>query len=313
MRNRLAISALVLVSCVFWLVLLTRAQTAAPTQSGGGESQGLAPVDPEELDQHIDGWGRPVSIEDWRPLDWPTEGLKSAPPPRHDISGTWEPARGWRNGVQAWGPDNYQLDGKHALVPFTPLGDQVWKTHRYMDGLGAFPYSEVNDPFKMCDPPGFPRVELQELRGLQIIQMPMKVLVTYQNNQIWRNIWTDGRNFPKITEPRWYGYSVGKWVDDTTLVVETVGMDQRTWIDNVGRPHSEELRVEERFHRVNHDIIELTVTITDPQLYTKPWNALDKFPLRLQSESFDVREMLCSESEAEEYEKHVGEETKVKP
>jgi hypothetical protein len=79
MRNGLAISALVVVSCVFWLVLLTRAQTAAPTQSGGGESQSVAPVDPEELDQHIDGWGRPVSIEDWHPLNWPTEGLKSAP------------------------------------------------------------------------------------------------------------------------------------------------------------------------------------------------------------------------------------------
>jgi len=90
----------------------------------------------------------------------------------------------------------------------------------------------------------------------------------------------DGREFPSqdISEPRWYGYSIGKWEDDTTFVVQTVGLDARTWIDNVGRPHSSDLRVEERFHRVNHDLLELTLTIIDPTMYTKPWNALVKFP-----------------------------------
>jgi hypothetical protein len=66
------------------------------------------------------------------------------------------------------------------------------------------------------------------------------------------------------------------------------------------------LRVEERFHRVNHDILELTLTIIDPKIYTKPWNALDKFPLRLQSADFDLREMICSPSEQAEYDKQVS-------
>jgi hypothetical protein len=70
--------------------------------------------------------------------------------------------------------------------------------------------------------------------------------------------------------------------------------------------------VEERFHRVNHDIMELTVTIIDPAYYTKPWNALDKYPMRLQSGSFDIREMVCSESEASEYNKEVGEAAESK-
>jgi hypothetical protein len=100
-------------------------------------------------------------------------------------------------------------------------------------------------------------------------------------------------------------------MDDTTLFVETIGMDERTWIDNIGRPHTKDLRVEERFHRVNQDIIELTTTIIDPQYYSKPWNALDKYPLRLQSDSFDVREMLCSVSEALEYTQHIGDDTKI--
>jgi hypothetical protein len=303
MLKRLMTPTMIFAGLMFWPILIAHAQAAPATQSGGT-------VDPEELDQHLDGWGRPVPINDYRPLNWPAETMKSTPAPQHDISGVWEPARGWRNGVQAWGPDNYQMDGRHPLRPFTALGEKVWESHKYMDGLGASPYGQVNDPFKLCDPPGFPRVELQELRAIQVIQLPKRVLVNYQNDQIFRTIWMDGRDFPKtITEPRWFGYSTGKWVDDTTFVVETVGMDERTWIDNIGSPHTADLRVEERFHRVNHDIMELTVTIIDPTLYEKPWNALDKYPMRLQSDSFDIHEMLCSESEAVEYEKHVGDET----
>jgi hypothetical protein len=268
---------------------IAHSQTA-PTAGSG------AVVNPDDLEQHVDGWGRPVPKA--------AEG-KSAPAPVHNISGTWEPAKGWRNGVQAQGAYNYPMDGKHP-IPFTPLGEQMWKTHKYGDGFGNSPVAEVNDPFEMCDPIGFPRINLHDLRAVEVVQTPKKVLLIYENDQVWRNIWTDGRNFPKITEARWYGYSTGKWVDDTTFVAETVGLDERTWIDNVGRPHTKDLRVEERFHRVNHDLMELTVTIIDPTLYTKPWNALDKYPLRLQSDSFDIREMVCSESEAAEYNKEIA-------
>ena len=170
---------------------------------------------------------------------------------------------------------------------------------------------DTNDPANLyCDRLGFPREDLYNLRGLQIVQTQNELLMLYEYDQAWRTIWTDGRTFPKdytdTLEPRWYGYSVGKWVDDTTLVVETVGADERTWIDNGGRPHSDELRVEERFHRVNHDILELTVTIDDPKIYTKPWLALDKSPLRLQPPDFDIREQVCSPSELADYLKQVG-------
>jgi hypothetical protein len=160
----------------------------------------------------------------------------------------------------------------------------------------------------VCDPIGFPRIELFGFRAMQILQTEKQVLVFYQNDRTFRSIWTDGRNFPdkNILEPRWYGYSTGKWMDDTTLVVETIGIDERNWIDNAGRPLSDELKVTETWHRVNHDIMELTLTITDPKMYTKPWNALNKFRMRLQPADFDIREMLCSPSEQEEYDKIVS-------
>jgi hypothetical protein len=106
---------------------------------------------------------------------------------------------------------------------------------------------------------------------------------------------------------------VGQWVDDYTLVVQTVGMSEKTWIDNAGRPHSGELKVEERFRRVDHDHLELTVTINDPKMYTQPWLALNKFPLRLQPRGFDIREMYCSPSDIAEYNKVIGDEVVAPP
>ncbi len=285
MLNRLAVP-IVLAASMFSLP--ARAQNAATLEPGTAE--------------HVDGWYRDVPV--------PPKDQKSLAAPRHDLSGIWEPAAGWRAGVQQYGAMQYPSDNKpeHQL-PFTPLGEKTWKSHRPGFGTTEVAIGTNNDPFDVCDPIGFPRLELFGFRSIQITQTEKQVLILYQNDRTFRNIWTDGRDFPPqkdIMEPRWFGYSVGKWVDDTTLVVETIGLDERTWLDNAGRPHSGDLRVEERFHRVNHDIFELTVTIIDPQMYTKPWNALDKFPMRLQSADFDIREMLCSPSEQAEYDKQVS-------
>jgi len=224
---------------------------------------------------------------------------KAAPPPRHDISGIWDPAN---RGIQGRGAQAMPADDKpeHKLA-FTPLGLQMFMRNKPGTGPTEVPEAEVNDPVHMCDPQGFPRENLFELRTTQIIQTPVQVVVLYEYDKVWRVIWTDGRELPKDPEPRWYGYSVGKWKDDTTFVVQTSGTDDRTWLDNAGRPHSSDLRVEEQFHRVDHDTLELTVMIDDPKVYTKPWVALDKLRFDLQPSNFDVREMICSPSETAEY------------
>jgi hypothetical protein len=128
----------------------------------------------------------------------------------------------------------------------------------------------------------------------------------YQYQRVWRVIWTDGRELPKDPDPRWYGYSVGKWADDYTFVVETVGLDERTWLDNAGDPHSSELRVEERYVRVDHDTVELTVKIDDPKAYADSWLARDKLHLTLQPAKTDILEMICAPTEAEAYKKAIA-------
>jgi hypothetical protein len=186
-----------------------------------------------------------------------------------------------------------------ATMPYTPQGKQAMDSHKAGFGVNIAPIAEINDPFDTCDPIGFPRIILFNLRAVQIVQTPKQVLMLYQNTRTFRTIWTD-RELPKaaeITEPRWFGYSVGKWTDPTTLVVTTTGLDESTWIDNVGRPHSDQLVVEETYHRVDELNIDLTVKITDPVMYTQPWYPLKNFRLGMNSPDFDIREMICSVSQ----------------
>ena len=288
MPNRLVAGTLAFALLVF--SPLVRVQ-AIPPQSGA--------IDQNEQPPAHDGWGRPIIA--------PVKSQKAAPAPRHDISGTWEPANGFLDGLGPYGAKAMPEDGKpeHEL-PYTPLGLEALKRNKPTIGLRSVLPGETNDPVNFCDPQGFPRENLFQLRTTQILQTPVSVVILYEFDRIWRVIWTDGRQLPKDPEPRWFGYSVGKWLDDYTLVVETTGIDERSWLDLVGRPHSGDLHVEERFHRADRDHLEWTVHVDDPKMYTKPWTALDKFPMKLMPPDFDVREMICSPSESAEYDKLIA-------
>jgi hypothetical protein len=229
---------------------------------------------------------------------WNNAGLSeppkgpSGPAPRRDLSGTWDAGFA---GVQPTG---------HTAAPFTAVGEQMAKANKPGNGTRIVQVTDDNDPLStMGDPTGFPRIVLYELRPFQIVQTPNQVLILYMFEKRWRVVWTDGRQLPKDPDPRWYGYSIGKWEDDTTFVVQSNGTDERTWLDNAGNPHSNEMRVEERYHRVNQNTLELTVTIDDPKAYTKPWVARNKLALRLMPPDTDLMEMIPSASEAAEYKK----------
>jgi hypothetical protein len=221
--------------------------------------------------------------------------LQTGPPasaPKRDLAGIWDAGGA---GIGARGA---------APAPLTPWGEALGKTHKAGDGIRQSPIEEINDPLStMGDPEGFPRNLLFELRPFQIVHTPNQVLMLYMFEKRWRVIWTDGRQLPKDPDPRWYGYSVGRWEDDSTFVVDSNGTDERTWLDNAGNPHSTEMKVEERYHRVNANTLELTVTIDDPKAYTKPWVARNKLPLRLMPPNTDLMEMIPSATEAAAYKK----------
>jgi len=223
-----------------------------------------------------------------------------APAPLRDISGIWEP----RGGTQGVGPQAMPGDGKPGHEPlYTPFGLELLKRNKPTRGIHEVPTGEENDPGHTCDPLGFPRENLFELRTTQFVQTPAQVIVLYTYDKIWRTIWTDGRELAKDPDPRWFGYSVGKWTDDYTFVVQSNGMDDRTWVDNTGRPHTEDLRTEEVFHRIDRDNLELTMTIDDPKVYAKPWIAVNKMPFKLRPPNTELLEMMCSPSEMAVYNK----------
>jgi len=271
---------------------------AAPSHAvHGASAQSGTAQEQEEGGQELDGWERPIV-----PLP---KDRKSAHAPRRDISGIWDPGL---TGIGMLGAKAMPDDGKpEHQPPYTPLGLQMLARAKPNSGTKAVLPRDTNDPvFKDGDPQGMPREDLYELRTIQIYRSPENMAILYQFNKVWRVIWTDGRKLPENPEPRWYGYSVGKWSDDSTFVVETIGILDDTWIDRIGRPHSADLRVEERFHRPDRDHLELTVTIDDPKMYTRPWVALDKLIFDLQPPSFDVREMIWSPSQYEKYNKLMG-------
>jgi hypothetical protein len=247
--------------------------------------------------------------------DFDFPGKKSGPAPRRNISGIWEFAKGGAEGIQADGAKAMPSDGKpeHEL-PYTPEGRKAFMANKPSYGITQVPSALSNDPLPGCDPQGFPRIVLHNARTEQIIQTPNQLVILYQFNKKWRVIWTDGRklnmdpDLPGWTakdgpppESRWWGYSVGRWVDDYTFVAESFGFDDRSWLDNAGRPHSDAMRVVETYHRVDADHLQKTILIDDPKFYTKPWIALDKLPYRLQNPGFDIPEQECVPSETVKY------------
>jgi len=230
-----------------------------------------------------------------RPQSEVAKNQKTAATPRRDMSGIWD-VEDRMEGIAPTGVKSH--------APFTAWGeDRANNVYKPGDVPRRVSIVLVNDPLDGCDPAGFPRNLLFELRPFHVVQTPNQTLMMYQYQQVWRTVWTDGRALPKDPEPSWYGYSVGKWVDDYPFVVETAGLDERTWLDNAGDPHSSELRVEERYHRVNRDTMELTVKIDDPKAYTEPWLGRDKLQLTLRPANTEIMEMICAPSEAEEYKK----------
>ena len=272
---------------------------------------------------------KPATWDSIPPIKPYYAGKKSAPAPKRDISGIWDAAEadGGRQPSGALehpaltaprgkGIEGGQTDETGIMRPlhYTPAGLEALKANKPSGpSVRQVPAALANDPVDQCDPLGVPRMELYELRTIELAQTANQVIYLNQFYGGWRIIWTDGRELPKDPEPRWNGYSVGKWVDDYTFVVETVGLNPRSWLDHAGRPHSDELRVEERFHRVDHDNLELTVTITDPKMYTEPWQGLKNFPLHLQPPGFDISELLCSPVDMAEYNKQVGSEVVPQP
>jgi len=225
----------------------------------------------------------------------------SKPFDAHDLSGFWDIS----NIGRSPGALNETSNNR---PPLTPWG--LEKFHKTKTGYdtkalsnGVYPNEkDWNDPIRWCDPTGFPRIMWNPTPpGIRFAQTADEVIQFFENNRVWRDIWTDGRKLPgDDADSRWYGYAVGHWEADT-FVVNSNNYNDASWLDQYGSPHSDEMTVEERYRRLDHDHLEMVLNITDPKTYVGTWKG-DKKIFQLvekpaRSQYNDFPEDICVWSE----------------
>jgi hypothetical protein len=186
----------------------------------------------------------------------------AAPAPRlpdgkPDLSGIWQVNGKYLQDIAA--------DLKPEEIPWRPESKAVFDSRK--NGARG-----KDDPAARCLP-GMPKLDNLPY-PFKIIQMPKMVVMLFEGFTTWRQVFTDGRSLPVDPQPSWMGYSVGKWEGDT-LVVDTIGINETTWLDNAGRPHSDALHLIERFRRRNYGRLDIEITFDDPKTYTKPWTVTE--------------------------------------
>ena len=211
-----------------------------------------------------------------------------APAPVHDLSGVWmmhnPPGsnRGYTNFTYT--------DPKTSPPSMTAWGEEKFKEAKDSNG-GAYTLDQTNDPvLTRCYPPGTPRVYFHPY-PFEFVQAQKFMLMVFEYDHTIRRIYTDGRSLPDDPDPSWMGYSVGHWDGNTTFVVDTVGFNEKTWLDRLGHAHSEQLHVTERFRRVDRDHLELDITMTDPKALAKPWTTTFYYQNR---PDWELGEISCS-------------------
>ncbi len=215
-----------------------------------------------------------------------------------DLSGLWT--------VQ--GRQQYGARGsdKPESVPMTPWAEEKYKAARPPFGENETMY-QTNDPVqKYCDPPGLTRLYNYPWE-FTILQTPDTVYILFEFSRVWRSV-AMNRDHPKDPDLTWMGDSVGHYEGDT-LVIDTVGFNEKTWLDNAGHPHSEALHVIERFRRADANTLALTLAVDDSKAYMRTWTE----NLRFASSKSPMGETLCSVSEMEAFQKRVIEPTNPLP
>jgi hypothetical protein len=205
-----------------------------------------------------------------------------------DLSGVWMRDAPPATAMQYW---IYELNQEEP--PMTEWGLAQFRAAKSSFGAHEYPLEETNDPvLSKCYPPGVPRVYMHPF-PFQFIQTPNEVVMLFEVDSLRREIYTDGQGHDPSLVPLWMGNSVGKWEGDT-LVVDTNNFNDRTWLDRIGHPHSDQLHVIERFRRTAQDHLVDDITIDDPKAYSRPWTSRLEFKLR----PWKLTEQFCEDGES---------------
>ena len=244
------------------------------------------------------------------------QAQKSAQPfDPHDLSGIWNIVGGGNGAatcnytMNPYPPDpqckvaanppagvpNFTYPGNNVVpdgVHMTAWAHALWMSQDQGKGVGG-----NADPYEHCDPLGVTRVFLSYIHPIKIIQIPGETWMIYEEAHTWRVIYTDGRALPKLEDlpfgANWLGYSVGHW-DGNDFIVETIGQNDKTWLDLRGHVHSEEMLLKDTYRRTGHDTLEVSFSFHDPKAYDKDWSyGPRKFALKT-GKDWEIQESFCT-------------------
>src|SRR5262245_46437269 len=169
-------------------------------------------------------------------------------------------------------------------LPYQPWAAALAKERKADQG--------VDDPHVRCLPDNPPRPWVMP-HLIKAVHTPKLLILLYEVNAMYRQVFTDGRPMPVDPSPNWNGYSTAAWEGDT-LVVQTAGFRDNLWIDMGGSPMSDAAKMTERIRRPNYGTLELEITIDDPKVYTRPWTVKMTQGIELDTELIDE---FCLENE----------------
>jgi len=244
-------------------------------------------------------------------LNYPTPGaprtkdgkpILLAPAPRRggkpDLSGVWQVEGSSRKELEPYllpggenglGEDdgskyfiNFFADFPFGKEPFQPAAAAAFR-ERMQSG---------RKPPTLCPPPNMPAEDIVP-GPFKIVSTPGLVMMLYESDYRFRQIYTDGRKHPSDPQPSWLGYSTGKW-DGDWFVIDTVGFNDKGVLDAMGHFHSESMHLTERLHRRDFGHMDFEITVDDPKTYTKPVTV--KVSHRLLPDT-DLIELFCGEGE----------------
>jgi hypothetical protein len=226
-----------------------------------------------------------------------------------DISGDWGYTEGHSAGFtfSITDPTGSKAGTPEDDTPYKPATLAKLRAERPENGPNATFENSTDPRLKYCDPIGIPRIYLVPTQ-FRILQTPDIVYILYQYGPTWRPI-AMNKEHSKDPDPSWWGESVGKY-DGDTLVIDTIGFNDKTWLDHVGRSHSDELHLVERLRRVDRETLQLDVTFDDPKAYTKPWQGRKVFGLEHKGMGDSYS---CSMSEYEHFRESVIDPAISKP
>jgi hypothetical protein len=220
---------------------------------------------------------------------WPAAGqeeaIRTAKAPKGPAKPTPRTPDGKPDLSAIWSPDrNFIYDFRDALKPGEDLPLQPWAAKLSKERMSK------DDPEANCLPTGVPR---QAPYPWRIVQTPTHIFFLFEGNiHSYRQIFMNQSKHPDDINPTWYGDSIGHWEGDT-LVVDTVGFNDRFWFDFAGHPHTEKLHVVERYRRPDSNHLEYETTIDDPGAYSKPFTMYGHSTFQ---ENSELMEYICNEN-----------------